>query len=159
MKFDSNKLNDYQQIIKTTNILESYQEFIKLFRYLKIQLQKELPEFSTSNNIMENHLDFAYFQLFKDSLKDRGLKVQIIFVHQRCQFELWISGYNRKIQNKYYLKLKDRKFDYLLTSDPQHIDYIFKSQLSTELDISDGEKLISLLKEDILEIVSFAESI
>ncbi len=155
MKFDTQKLNVYRDVLATTQVQQGYQEFIKLFRYLRMELEKELEGFSASSSIMENRMDFAYFQLFSTQLKEKGLKVQIIFVHEEYQFEVWVSGYNRKIQCDYYKYLKDMKMKYTLTKNPERTDYIIKSSLSKDIDISDGCLVKKLLKAEIKEIEAF----
>ena len=159
MQFDTDKLNVYKELLATTELQQGYQEFIKLFRYLRRELEKELDGFSFSNNIVENRRDFAYFQLFSDELKAKGLKAQIIFVHKEFQFEVWISGYNRKIQRDYYNYLKNQNIKYIVNGDPDRVDYIIKSPLPKNTDISNGELLIELLKSEINEIVTFAKNI
>ena len=159
MQFDTHKLNVYKELLSTTELQTSYQEFINLFRYLRIELEKELDDFSFSNNIVENRMDFAYFQLFSDELKAKGLKAQIIFVHKEFQFEVWISGYNRKIQRDYYNYFKNQNIKYIINGDPDRVDYIIKSPLPKDIDISNGELLIDLLKSEVSEMVAFAENI
>lgn len=155
MKFDLDKLNTYKNLIQTTNLQEGYQEFIKLFRYLRVELEKELSEFNFSSSIVENRMDFSYFHLTSKELKDNGLKVQVVFVHKDHDFEVWISGYNRKVQCEYNDKLNNREMDYILNQKPKEDDYILKTKIVKEVDISDGDALIAELKNEIYKIIEF----
>ncbi len=159
MKFNAQKLEVYKKLIETTELQEGYQEFIKLFRYLRIELEKDLYDFSFSGSIVENRMDFAYFQLLSDELKEKGLKAQIVFVHKEYQFEVWISGFNRKIQCNYYNYLKDQNIKYIVNSNPNRVDYIIKSPLPKDIDISNGVELIEQLKSEVNGIVTFAKNI
>lgn len=159
MIFDAQKLAVYKTLLETTELQEGYQEFIRLFRYLRIELEKELDDFSFSSRIVENRMDFAYFQLLSDELKEKGLKVQIVFVHKEYQFEVWISGYNRKIQCDYYNHLKDQKIKYSLNHNPNRVDYIIKSKLPKDIDLSNCSTLTQKLKSEANEIVTFAKNI
>ncbi len=38
-----NYIEEYKNIMKNTNLQKGYQEIIKLFRYLKIYFEKEMP--------------------------------------------------------------------------------------------------------------------
>ena len=155
MKFDLDKLNTYKNIIQTTNLQEGYQEFIRLFRYLRVELEKELKEFNFSSSIVENRMDFSHFHLTSKELKGNGLKVQIVFVHKEHDFEVWISGYNRKVQCEYHDKLNNREMDYILNQKPKEDDYILRSKIVKEVDISDGDALIAELKNEIYKIIEF----
>lgn len=159
MKFSSEKLDCYKALIQTTNLQESYQEFIQLFRYLRNELKNEFTEYTFSSTIEENQMDFAYFQLTTPELKQKGLKVQIIFVHKEFQFEVWLSGYNRKIQYSYYESLKSQNLKYILNHTPTSVDYILKSQLSKQLDISNSMLLLDCLKQEIQELITFANTL
>src|SRR5699024_9207985 len=108
MNFNSNYLETYKNLLETTELQLGYQEFIKLFRFLRVGLEKELPDYSFSGNIAENSMDFAYFQLTDPELKAKGIKIQLVFVHKTFRFEVWASGHNRKIQTHYYNRLKDQ---------------------------------------------------
>lgn len=48
MKFNSAYLKDYERLMKNTNLQKGYQEFCKLFRYIKIKLEKAYPTFPFS---------------------------------------------------------------------------------------------------------------
>lgn len=122
MDFDKDKLDIYKELLLTTKLQQGYQEFIKLFRYLRVELEKDLHEFSFSGSIVENRMDFAYFQLLSDELKEKGLKVQVVFAHKEFQFEVWVSGYNRKIQCDYYNYLKNTNIEYTINDNPNRVD-------------------------------------
>lgn len=159
MEFNNEKLTTYKQLMQTTSIQESYQEFIKLFRYIRNELKNEFTEYTFSSNIEENQMDFAYFQLTTPQLKQKGLKIQIIFVHKEFQFEVWLSGYNRKIQYSYYEALKSQDINYILNHKPTSVDYILKSTLSNQLDISNSQLLLDCLKQEIQELLVFTEAL
>ena len=55
-------INDYKELIRTTNLQKGYQEFIKFFRYLRSYLEKEFSGYAFSGSIVENAMDYSYFQ-------------------------------------------------------------------------------------------------
>lgn len=153
MTFDKSYLNEYKNLIKTTELQQGYQEFIKLFRYLRIELEKELIEYKFSSNIVENNMDYSYFQLVNEKLKDLGIKIQVVFKHKDFRFEIWASGYNRQIQNKYYEKLKNKELPYILNDQPNRIDYILRFSLDENLDLSDGLSIKTEIKKATIEFI------
>lgn len=158
MNFNSEYLETYKSLLATTELQLGYQEFIKLFRFLRIELEKELPDFSFSGNIVENNMDFAYFQLTDKDLREKGVKIQVVFVHKSFRFEVWVSGYNRKIQCSYYNKLKNQHLKYYLNDNPERIDYIFKAEIENNIELHSGDIVISKIKPVVLEMITFVKN-
>ena len=154
MKFNQGYIDEYEKIIKTTQLQKGYQEFIKLFRYLRNRLQSEMPEYMFSSGIVENNMDYSYFQFTNNVLKDLRLKIVIVFLHAEFKYEIWLSGYNRKTQSTYYEKLKKEKLVFELTKDPCRLDYILKEPLINDPDCSDIEKMFSTIKSKTLYFIN-----
>lgn len=158
MNFNIKYLETYRNLLATTELQLGYQEFIKLFRFLRIELEKELPDFSFSSNIVENNMDFAYFQLTDTDLREKGVKIQVVFVHKSFRFEVWASGYNRKTQCFYYNKLKNQPLKYYLNDNPERIDYIFKAEIEKDIELHSGDIVISKIKPVVLEMITFVKN-
>lgn len=105
MEFSNQLLLEYRKLMQTTNLQKCYQEIIKLIKYIRTELQKEMPDHDFMGQVVENRMDFSYFQAITPKLKELGLKVQVVFIHKTRTFEVWMSGYNRKIQSKYHRQL------------------------------------------------------
>ena len=118
MTFNSALLNRYRTLLQTTDLQMAYQEFIRFFRYLRTELEKQMPDCKFQGGIVENAMEYAYFSLTNDCLRTEGLKIVVAFVHKTFQLEVWISGVNRKVQCSWkekleisLAKLKERKKD------------------------------------------------
>ncbi len=138
MNFDADLLSEYKKLLQTTNLRKGYQEFIKLFRYIRAALEKSMPEYKFQGNIVENGMDYSYLFTNKN-LKEKGLKMAVVFVHSNFQFEVWLSGYNRNYQSKYYDWLKGKNIPFELTDNPTRKDYILRVALEESVDLSDGK--------------------
>ena len=55
---------------------------------------------------MHGYIDFTYFYLQNDYLKDHKLKLAIVFNHQKARFELWLLGQTKDVQIRYWEKLQ-----------------------------------------------------
>ena len=98
MHFDPHLLETYRTLLQTTDLQRAYQEFIRLFRFLRNELERQLPDFHFQGSIAENAMDYAYFSFTNPDLKEKGLKLVVAFVHRNFQLEVWLSGINRKSQ-------------------------------------------------------------
>lgn len=105
MTFDGELLASYRALLQHTDLQKAYQEFVRLFRYLRVQLEKQLPGYTFQGGIVENAMDYAYFQFTDPRLRAAGLKIVIVFVHRDFQLEVWLSGVNRKAQCAWAEKL------------------------------------------------------
>lgn len=153
MKFNTELLKEYRNILQTTNLQLCYQEFIRLFRYIRTGLEASMPEYKFQAKIVENSMDYSYFSFTNSELKKKGLKVVVVFIHQYFHFEIWVSGYNRNIQTKYYEKLKEVSFPFQLTEDPIHNDYIISAVIEENSKLSDADWIISRMREVIEELM------
>lgn len=61
MEVDGNLLAEYEKLLRTTNLIAGDQEFIRLFRSLRIALENSMPAYKFQGNIAENALDYSYF--------------------------------------------------------------------------------------------------
>lgn len=150
-------INEYKKLIQTTNLQKGYQEFIRFFRNLRTYLQKEMPEYAFTGNIVENNMDYSYFQFTNDLLKSKGLKIVIAFVHVDFVYEIWLSGLNREIQRKHYEVLHGTNHSYTLTDNPAKTDYIQKTQLANDCNYNDIEELFHTIKENALKFIHEVE--
>ena len=92
-------------------------------------------------------------------MKKKGLKLAVTFVHRDFRFEVWLSGFNRKYQSRYFELLKNKQQPFSLTDDPKRTDYILRILLDTNMDLSDGERVLAEVSAAALELLGYAERV
>lgn len=147
-------IDEYKRLLQTTNLQKGYQEFVKSFRQLRTFLQKELPAYAFTGNIVENNMDYAYFQFTNEDLQSKGLKIVIVFVHSEFAYQIWLSGVNRKIQREYYEKLNNKSHPYTLTKNPERTDYILKATLIGDWNALDVEEMQRAIKANAVDFIN-----
>lgn len=150
MEFDSTLLDTYRTLLQTTDLQRAYQEFIRLFRYLRSELERQLPDCRFQGGISENAMDYAYFSFTTPQTKENGLKIVVAFVHKRFQLEVWLSGVNRSIQCRWAQQLKACPPPMEATPDPAHTDYLVR--LPVQVDLSCGEAAVAAVKAAAAEL-------
>lgn len=66
-----------------------------------------------------------------DSLMwEKGLKVFVVFVHESCCFEVWLSGRSRKVRREYHSRLQNLPAPFVPSRDPAANDYIAKAPVT-----------------------------
>ena len=135
MKLNQTLFSEYQKIMTTTSLRAGYQQIWAFMHDLFCALKKMMPDHDFHPRIIENRLIFIYFQFTDQKLKKAGLKIQIVFVHSTCLFEIWMSGYNRKIQHRYYDLISFNQCPFEICQDPKHDDFIAKIKLNHIFDL------------------------
>lgn len=155
MEFNNKLFAKYKRLMETTNIQECYQHILKFIKYISSRLEKDMITYNFMNRVVENRMDFAYFQITDKMFKELGLKIQVVFIYKTCMFEVWVSGYNRKIQENYYNKIHKLECPFEMCIDPNKNDYIVKLPIKSNIVIDDAEKIISEIKYSINKLEEF----
>lgn len=88
MQFDQALLKTYRNLLQTTNLQKAYQEWLRMFRYLRTTLEQQLPDYRFQGSVNENGMDYACFSFADSLLKEQGLKLVVVFVPERFQLEV-----------------------------------------------------------------------
>lgn len=153
MNFDPTLLETYRTLLQTTDLQKAYQEFIRLFRFLRNELERQMPNFRFQSSITENAMDYAYFSFTDPGLKEKGLKLVVVFDHKNFQLEVWLSGVNRTAQCRWVKQWSVCSPPMELTPDPHQTDFVVC--LPVETDLSDGEKTVAAVKAVALQLLQF----
>lgn len=159
MSFDQSLFREYKRIMETTNVKKCYQQILKFIRYVSAELEKEMPEYTFMGRVVENQMDFSYFQATRKNLKEAGLKIQVVFMHSTCEFEVWISGYNRKSQCSYYERLRHTECPFEVCSNPERNDFIIKAIMEKTITADTPEAIIAEIKRKIVELEEYISKI
>jgi hypothetical protein len=154
MILDWQLLNTYKTLLETTQLQQSYQEFIRFFRCLRDELKSQLPDYKFQGQITENAMDYSYFSFTHPRLQINGLKIVVVFVHASFQLEVWICGYNRKLQCHWAEQL-DVSLPFICSDDPSHTDYIMR--IPVETDICAGDTAVLAVKKTVDRCIAFLE--
>lgn len=73
-------------------IQRAYRGLIEYMMSLKTHFVNKNPDFSVSGSLYSGYMDMTYFSVFPPSLKDRDLKIAVVFVYDTFRFEVWLSG-------------------------------------------------------------------
>lgn len=151
MNFDPTLLETYRTLLQTTDLQKAYQEFVRLFRFLRNELERQLPDFRFQSSVTENAMDYAYFSFTNPVLKEKGLKLVVAFEHKNFQLEVWLSGANRTAQCRWAEYWRACPSPIELTPNPHHTDFVVR--LPVETDLSNGENTVAAVKEAALQLL------
>jgi len=149
---------EYKKQMKKRDVIQAYSGLMKYIMDLRTYFQKKYPEYNISGNIYQGYMDMTYFSFFPESLKQKKLKVGIVFIHESCKFEVWLFGYNKKIQNENWNKIKESSWDkYRLVPTTKGYDSIIEHILVDNPDFSNLDSLTKQIEKETLKFIKDVE--
>jgi hypothetical protein len=151
-------MNEYRKQLEKGPIKEAYQGLMKYFMDLRTYFKNTYPDDYVSS-LYQGHMDMTFFSFYSPSLKKRGLKIGIIFVHDVFRFEVWLVGFNKQIQNKYWKIFKERNWDqYQIVPTTKGVDSIVEHILVDNPDFSDLGILTKQIEKGTMKFIQDVES-
>lgn len=99
------------------------------------------------SGLYPGYMDMTYFALFPPFLKNRDLKVAIVFNYDAFRFEAWLAARNRKVQREYWERFKEGHWAaYRVITPSKGIDAIIEYDLAEEFDLGDPDALTSRIE-------------
>ncbi len=135
-------MNEYRKQIEKGVIQRAYRGLMDYIMGLRSHFENKYPDYSVSGSIYFGYMDMTYFSFFPESLKRRELKAGIVFVHDTFRFEVWLFGYNKGVQAKYWKRFKESGWDkYRIPPTTKGVDSIIEGVLVEDPDFSDLDAL------------------
>jgi hypothetical protein len=146
---------EYKKQIEKGIIQKAYRGIMDYVMQLRTHILNKYPEYSVGN-IYYGYMDMTYFPLFPKSLKSRKLKIAIVFLHDTCRFEVWLSGNNRQIQQKYSELIRNNNWN-KYRMDPNNLDSILENTLEANPDFSGPDTLTKKIEISTLSFIKDIE--
>jgi len=151
-------INEYRKQLEKGAIQAAYKGLMEYLMDLRTQFQKKYPDYVVSGSIYFGYMDMSYFSFFPKSLKQRNLKVAIVFVHEAFRFEVWLAGFNKQVQIKYWKLFKESGWNqYHLVTTPQGVDSILEHVLVENPDFRDLNSLTKQIENETLRFIKDVE--
>ena len=152
-------MNEYKKQLQKGAIQKACQGLMAYIMRLRSYFENKYPDYSISGNLYLGYMDMTYFSFFPESLKHRGLKVGIVFVHDRFRFEVWLFGYNKGVQAKYWKLFKESGWNkYHIPSTTKGIDSILEGILVENPDFGDLDALTRQIERGTLKFIEDVEN-
>ena len=100
MKTLNELIEEYTHHLQQGEIQIAYKGILEFLGKLRAEFIKKYPHYDVSS-IYQGYMDMSYFSLNTKSLKDNGLKIAIVYLHDKGDFEVWLSARNRDIAKSY----------------------------------------------------------
>jgi len=149
----------YRAQLKKGSIQKAYKGLMDYMMDLRAYFNKKYPDHFVPGNIYFGYMDMTYFSFTSKALKDRNLKVAIVFIHETFRFEAWLAAVNKQVQEKYWKVIRESGWNkYRLVPDVKGNDSILEHVLVGDPDFGDLDALTMQIEKGILEFIKDVEN-
>jgi hypothetical protein len=149
MKTLNHLISDYTSLLQQGELQLAYKGILEFMGKLRADFIKKYPQYDISS-IYQGYMDMSYFSIFTKSLKEKGLKIALVYLHDKGHFEVWLSARNRDITKEYEAVLKKHPLQRISTfHDPTNLDAIVESILISAPDFEDQVTLTLKLEQGV----------
>lgn len=138
-------IGDYTRRLQQGEIQAAYKGILEFMGKLRADFIKKYPGYDTGS-VYQGYMDMSYFSITTTRLKEKGLKIAIVYLHEKGDFEAWLSARNREIAKRYeslYRNISDR---IPIFHDDHNQDAIIECTLMAAPDFEDPASLMSLIE-------------
>lgn len=152
-------VDEFKKQLQKGQIQKAYRGLMDYILGLKSYLKKKYPNYYVSGSMYYGYMDMTYFSFTPKSLKQRKLKIAIVFNYDAFRFEVWLGGYNKQVQNEYWKLFKNSDWNtYRLVSNTKDVDAIIENVLVERPDFSDVDSLTKNIEKATLEFIKDIEN-
>ena len=147
----SDAMSEYRVQMQKGVIQQAYRGLMDYMSALKTELKAKHPDYQVSGSLYFGYMDMTYFAFTPPALKEMGLKIAIVFVHETFAFEAWLSAANRGLLAQFAEQFKDAGWKkYRRVDAAQNPDAILEHTLAADPDFSDLPALSALIERETL---------
>ncbi len=153
MKSLNQLISDYTCQLRQGELQIAYKGILEFVGRLRAEFVRKYPHYDVSS-IYQGYMDMSYFSLSTKSWKDKGLKIAIVYLHEKGDFEVWLSARNRDIAKNYAALLNIDLFgDANVFHDENNPDAIVEYSLVKKPDFENPSLLIDMIDQGVKKFV------
>jgi hypothetical protein len=150
-------MDEFRGQLGNGSMQRAYRALLSYMTGLRTHFAKAHPSYAVSG-LYQGYMDMTYFAVVPPSLKQRDLKIAVVFNYEEFRFEAWLAGNNRRVQQNYWELVKNSRWDgYRVVSPAKGVDSIIECDLADEVDFGDLNSLTASIEETVLEFVDRVE--
>ena len=147
-------INEYTYHLQQGEIQTAYKGILEFISKLRSDFIKKYPN-CTIGSIYQGYMDMTYFSLITEPLKDKGLKIAIVYLHEKGAFEVWLSARNRDIAKRYESIISSNISDKInFFHDDTNQDAIIECTLTSTPNFEEQELLTDIIKKGVEKFVT-----
>ena len=152
-------IKEYAAQLSKGRIQKAYKGIMTFMSELRSYLESEYPDY-TAGHLYFGYMDMTYFAFTPADLKNKKLKIAVVYLHEKGVFEVWLAGNNRKIQAEYIASMSSANIGkYKLSQLIPGVDSITESTLVEKPDFDNPDELKKQIEKKTMEFIKDITSI
>ena len=149
----------YKRLLVEGSLQKAYKGILEYLLALRTVFEKKHPDWTVPGGLYTGYMDMRYFSIIPPSLKDRKLKIAVVFIHETCRFEVWLAGVNKGVQAEYWQMIKQNGWNmYKTVSTLQGADAIIEHVLVENPDFDDLDGLTKKIQGHVEKFIRDVET-
>ena len=158
MKSLQENMMEFRNQLEKGAIQKAYLGLMEYMMSLKNHFSNKYPDYSTPGSLYTGYMDMTYFSIFPRLLRDRDLKIAIVFLYDAFRFEIWLSGKNKQVLTKYWRIFNKSKWSkYKIVEPVKGVDSVLEHILVENPDFSDLDALTKQIEQGTLKFIQDIE--
>ncbi len=150
----NNDISEYMTQLGKGQIQKAYKGIMTFMAELKTTLDRRNPDYAASA-VYFGYMDMTYFAVTPPDLKNKKLKIAIVYLHEQNRFEVWLAGNNRQIQARVIERLSNIELGgYTLSQVGPGVDSIIESILVEQPDFDKPDELKKFIETKTSEFIA-----
>ena len=146
-------IKEYATQLSKGQIQKAYKGIMTFMAELRAYLESGYPDY-TAGSLYFGYMDMTYFAFTPANLKNKKLKIAVVYLHEKGVFEVWLAGNNRKIQAEYIALMgSDNIGKYKLSQVIPGVDSIIESTLVEKPDFDHPDELKKQIEKKTMAFV------
>ncbi len=113
---------------------------------------------SAVSGLYQGYMDMTYFALLPPSLRERALKIAIVFNYDAFRFEAWLAAGNRQVQRQYWELFKDSQWpNYRVVAPAKGVDAIVEYDLAQDCNLDEPDVLTARIEKAVATFITDME--
>lgn len=152
-------IKEYAAQLSKGRIQKAYKGIMTFMSELRSYLESKYPDY-TAGSLYFGYMDMTYFAFTPADLKNKKLKIAVVYLHEKGVFEVWLAGNNRKIQAEYIASMSSANIGkYKLSQVIPGVDSIIESTLVEKPDFDNPDELKKQIEKKTMEFIKDITSI
>lgn len=144
---------EFRQQLRGGSVQRAYRSLLTYISGLRTRFQSEHPDCAVSG-LYQGYMDMTYFAFVPPPLKQRGLKIAIVFNYEAFRFEAWLAASNRQVQQRYWGVVRNGAWgEYRVVAHGKGVDSIIECALADGFGFHDLDSLTQTIEQRTAEFV------
>jgi hypothetical protein len=151
-------MKEYKLQMEKGTIPAAYRGLMEYLLALRNHFKNKYAEYAVPGSIYYGYMDMTYFSIVPAALKERQLKIAVVFIHETCRFEVWLAGTNKQVQAEYWKQIKESGWSkYRLVPTTRGADSILEHTLADDPDFGALGALTARIEAGVVEFIREVE--